>query len=76
MPLHRVTWVSKHTKRVCYHAPEELEAAQAHLSFLRDRHPIIEYSLTPYTPPPASVASDEPAKAVRILSVTAAGGRG
>ena len=45
MALHRVTWVSQFTKRVNHHDAEELDVAQAHLAFLRARHPFIEYTL-------------------------------
>ena len=59
MALHRVTWVSQFTKRVNHHDAEELDVAQAHLAFLRARHPFIEYTLEAYTPADAEAPTDE-----------------
>ena len=52
--LYRVSWKTRWTQQVRHHDAEELEAAQAHLSLLRDRHPIVEYRLVKVDAPPES----------------------
>ena len=64
MALHRVTWVSQFTKRVNHHDAEELDVAQAHLAFLRARHPFIEYTLEAA---PADAGAAEPVTGRTVL---------
>lgn len=68
---HCVTWQSTWTGTVNHHAPEPLEEAQAHLAFLRDRHPITEYWLEAA----ALTAPDEPGQGSEPVSMAAANAR-
>jgi hypothetical protein len=56
--LYRVAWDTAYTKRTCAHDAEELDAAQAHLSLLRDRHPIVEYRLVQVDAPPDAAPAE------------------